>query len=173
MSQIVNTLLDSGAHINELGGTFGAALNAAADASNEKVVQLLINRGADVNEYGHRGTPLLSATQRQCTRIARLLVDSGAIDLQTEKGNALEAASSIMGRARKEMIELLQRASATNTQEKSKAMQAGQGSEEVVLVESNDLYVPLIGAEGASEADKLQRTTIQNKEVLERADRAA
>lgn len=42
-------LLDRGADVNTKGGFCGNALQAAADGGHEKVVQMLLDQGADIS----------------------------------------------------------------------------------------------------------------------------
>jgi ankyrin repeat protein len=42
-------LLDQGADINAQGGEYGSALQAASFSNHKKVVQMLVDQGADIN----------------------------------------------------------------------------------------------------------------------------
>ncbi|MCJ1423797.1 hypothetical protein MMC29_001682 [Sticta canariensis] len=83
--------------VNAEGGTHGNALNAASYWGHEKVVQLLLDNGAEVNAQGGRfGNALHAASSRGYEKIVKLLLDNGAE--VNAKGrscdNALYAASS-------------------------------------------------------------------------------
>ena len=74
-------LLDFGYDVNSLGGKYGTALVAAASRGDEKMVQLLVNRGANVNCFG--GLAFGSSLQAACFSgsepVIRLLLDHGAL----------------------------------------------------------------------------------------------
>ena len=74
----------------------GSALYTASDGGNERIVKLLVDKGADVNaQGGEYGNALQAASWRSNERIVKLLVDKGAdVNAQGgEYGNALQAAS--------------------------------------------------------------------------------
>lgn len=50
--KIVQLLLDKGANVNEQGGFFGNALQAASFGNHREIVQLLRDKGANVNTQG-------------------------------------------------------------------------------------------------------------------------
>ena len=89
--------------INAHGGYFGHALIAASDRGHEKVVQLLLDRGADVNarsgvydkaRNGDYDNALSTASYRGHENIIRLLLSKGA-DINAQVGwfgNALQKA---------------------------------------------------------------------------------
>lgn len=63
------------------GGEYGTALQAAAYFGNLKIVQLLLERGADVNiegEGGTHGTALQAAAGRGHSEVVELLQTHGA-----------------------------------------------------------------------------------------------
>ena len=95
----VAALLDMGASVSTVGKRDTLPLHAAIDHLNTEIVELLLNRGADINgqadllqgwEY-----PLERAARHGHTEVVRLLLDRGAnINAQAGKyGNALQAAS--------------------------------------------------------------------------------
>ena len=60
-------------------GEYGNALQAASCDGHEAVVQLLLNKGADVNAQGGvYGNALQAASRRGHTAVAQLLRDKGA-----------------------------------------------------------------------------------------------
>ncbi|KAG8767392.1 hypothetical protein FRC15_005711 [Serendipita sp. 397] len=74
----VRAFLDAGAEISGEPGR-ETALHAAANTGNLSIVQLLVERGADVNAPGGVcGTPLKAAIQSRNEAIFQLLLDSGA-----------------------------------------------------------------------------------------------
>ena len=124
----VRLLLDRGADINAVGGKYGTALGAAAydgtkaivelfqvreadidieNSGNQVIVELLLDRGADINIIGgNYGTALGAAANGGNQEILELLLDRGA-DINIiggEYGTALGAAAN--GR-NQEILELL------------------------------------------------------------------
>jgi ankyrin repeat protein len=49
MEKLVRLLLERGANVNARGGQYGCALHTALAKRNEKLAQLLIKSGADIN----------------------------------------------------------------------------------------------------------------------------
>ena len=83
--------------VNALGGFCGNALQAASGSGHKKIVQMLLDRGADVNSQGgHYDNALLVASTRGHEKIVQILLDRGA-DVNAQSGNhhnnALQAAS--------------------------------------------------------------------------------
>jgi ankyrin repeat protein len=94
-------LLEHGAEINQRGGYYGTALQAAAYRGVVEVVEFLIEKGADVNiPGGYYGTALQAAcgTYHGKTEIVQLLIAKGAnVNAQVRaqgggRPNALQAA---------------------------------------------------------------------------------
>ncbi|PMD38692.1 hypothetical protein L207DRAFT_385876, partial [Hyaloscypha variabilis F] len=71
-------LLESGAAVNVQGGEKGNALQAAAGRDQERIVQLLLDHGADVNMGGTYGNALQVVSYLGHISIAKLLIDYGA-----------------------------------------------------------------------------------------------
>lgn len=74
------TLLDLGYDVNGHGGIYGTALVAAARNGDEKMVLLLVDRGADINCFGGLAVanPLQAACSSGSEPLVRLLIESGA-----------------------------------------------------------------------------------------------
>ncbi|KAJ9263074.1 hypothetical protein DTO195F2_3052 [Paecilomyces variotii] len=88
-TQIVNMLLEYGAHIEarEHKANF-AALNAATDNNNLAVVKLLVEKGAYIDPASLDGmTPLLLAVSKGNIEIAKFLIEHGAnMNAQNDSG---------------------------------------------------------------------------------------
>ncbi|RMZ92142.1 hypothetical protein DV736_g628, partial [Chaetothyriales sp. CBS 134916] len=82
--------------VNVQGGRYGNALQAASEEGHAKVVQMLMDAGADVNAQGGRySNALQAASYRGHEKVVQMLMDAGAdVNAQgREYGNALQAAS--------------------------------------------------------------------------------
>ena len=83
--------------LNAQGGYYANALQAASFKGHDRVIQMLLERGADVNaQDGHWGTALQVASWHGQEQIVLLLLDRGA-DVNSQGGHygsALKAASS-------------------------------------------------------------------------------
>ena len=83
--------------INAQGGEYGNALQAASSRGHDQVVQMLLDKGADVNaQGGYYGNALQAASSRGHDQVMQMLLDKGA-DVNAQGGyygNALQAASS-------------------------------------------------------------------------------
>jgi ankyrin repeat protein len=93
--------------VNVQGGDFSNALQAACWRGNEKIVQLLLDKGAAVNaQGGYYGNTLQAASKEGHEKIVQLLLDKGAeVNAQGGYyGNALQAASS---RGHEKIVQLL------------------------------------------------------------------
>ncbi|KAJ7440238.1 ectomycorrhiza-induced ankyrin-domain/NACHT-domain-containing protein [Mycena latifolia] len=96
IGQVVRELLWQGDHVNEQGGRYSSALQAASHKGNIDVARLLIEHGADVNAQGGKyGNALQAASTKKDSHVACLLIEHGAdVNAQGGKyGNALQAAS--------------------------------------------------------------------------------
>jgi ankyrin repeat protein len=95
-TEIVRTLIGSGADVQCKGGYHGTALQAAAFCGSENIVDMLIASGADVGtEGGCFGTALQAAAFRGNEEIVGILIASGA-DVGTKGGyygTAIQAAA--------------------------------------------------------------------------------
>ncbi|KAG2413226.1 hypothetical protein HFD88_002415 [Aspergillus terreus] len=78
------------------GGSYGHALQAASVNGHEKVVQMLLDRGADINAQGGvHNNALVAASYLGHEKIVQILLDRGA-DINAQSvyyGSALQAAS--------------------------------------------------------------------------------
>ena len=81
--------------INARGGYCGNALQAASEEGHEKVVQILIDAGADVNAQGeYYSNALYAASERGHEKVVQILIDARAdVITQDTYDHALHAAS--------------------------------------------------------------------------------
>ena len=104
---ILELLLDRGADINAVGGTFGTALATAALLGEEEVVSLLVDRGADINAVGGtHGTALATAAFSGEKGVVSQLLGLGA-DINSVCGAYGSALASATYEGNKEIILLL------------------------------------------------------------------
>ncbi|KAL2833732.1 hypothetical protein BDW59DRAFT_156533 [Aspergillus cavernicola] len=93
---LVQSLVQSGADINEIGGYDGSALAAAISSGHENIVRFLLDIGADINlATGYYGCALQAAAARGQPDIAMELIGRGA-DVNIvggQFGTALQAAA--------------------------------------------------------------------------------
>jgi ankyrin repeat protein len=76
---IVQLLLEYGAHINMESGLFGSALQGASYGVHEQIAELLLNANADVNaQSGYYGSALQVAAYNGRVQIVKLLLSRGA-----------------------------------------------------------------------------------------------
>lgn len=76
---VVKVLLEYGADANLVGGSMGAALQAAAFGGRLEIVQLLLKHGALIDQVvGSHGTALSAAASNGQYRVVRELLDAGA-----------------------------------------------------------------------------------------------
>ena len=104
LENAVRSLLNRGAEVNAQGrydgntqgGYYGNALQAVSASGNEKIVSMLLDRGADVHaQGGHYGNALQAASYWGHEGIVKLLLERGA-DVNAQGGyygNALQVAS--------------------------------------------------------------------------------
>jgi hypothetical protein len=123
--------------INGEGGEYGNALHAASSRGHHRVLQILLDAGADVNGEGLNGTALQAASLHGHERVVQILLDAGA-DINAQGGlygTALQEAS-LQGHERVVQI-LLDAGADVNAQGGiGTALQAasGQGHQKVVQI---------------------------------------
>ena len=84
--RVIQLLLDNGANINNQGGQYGNALQAAVYRGKIGVIRLLLNKGANVNAQGGMfGTALQAAAYNGNIKVIQLLLDNGA-DINARAG---------------------------------------------------------------------------------------
>ncbi|KAJ7256360.1 ankyrin repeat-containing domain protein [Mycena rebaudengoi] len=107
--EIVQMLLQKGAHVNAKGGKYGSALQAASKAGHMEIACILLENGADVHARGGKfGTALSAAVAHNHMDMVRLLLNNGA-DINSSDamyGSALQTACS---RGHMELVEFLLR----------------------------------------------------------------
>ena len=82
--------------LNAQNGLFGNALQAASWSGHEKIVQMLLGKGAEINtQGGHFSNALQAASWKGHDNIVRILLEKGAeVNVQGgDLGNALQGAS--------------------------------------------------------------------------------
>ena len=113
-----STIMSNISHkINAQGGHFGNALQAASWDGHEKVVQMLLGKGADINAQGGvYGNALQVASRSGREKVVQMLLDKGAaINAQGGVyGNALQMASE--GGHEKVVQKLLDKGADVNAQ---------------------------------------------------------
>lgn len=75
---VVEAVLNKGADVNEKGGQFYDALQAASNNGYQKVVQILLDHKADANGQLDRGGPLREASSNGHEAVVRMLLAAGA-----------------------------------------------------------------------------------------------
>lgn len=93
----VQALLDLGYDVNALGGRYDTALVAAARKGDERMVRLLVGRGADINSFGGLvfRNPLAAACFSGSEPIVRLLLENGASVNPTVEGGKYDTALEV------------------------------------------------------------------------------
>jgi ankyrin repeat protein len=91
-ARIAKAMLRRIADINESGGPFGNAIQAAAYGGRLPMVELILSQGGSVHLKGQYGTPLRAAALGGHDQAVQLLIDRGAVTTDDE-GDALEAAA--------------------------------------------------------------------------------
>ncbi|KAJ7212343.1 ankyrin repeat-containing domain protein [Mycena rebaudengoi] len=156
---IANLLLANGADINEKGGKYRTALQAASRQSKTDIVRLLLEHGAEVNaQSGEYGTALQAASWHGTTDIVRLLLEHGAeVNAQVgEYRNALQAASR--GRGTDTARLLLEHGAEVNAQggEYGNALQAASRCGNTYIVRLLLEHGAEVNAQGGEYGNALQ-----------------
>ena len=101
--RVATYLLDHGAEVN--GSQSGhAALNAAAEAGNRAMVELLLSRGADVNAMaGNNGTPLCMAAEKGFQAVVEVLLAHKA-DVNASANYSMDTPLHLAARQRQPKI---------------------------------------------------------------------
>lgn len=106
--QLTELLLDNGVNIDEFSsGMCGFALQIAAANGNESLMQLLLDRGADINiQGGYFGSALQAAVINGNESHVQLLLDRGAdVNIQGGfHGSAIAAAASIGSKGKIQLL---------------------------------------------------------------------
>lgn len=103
----IESLLESGAHIDEKAGSGQSALIVAISLKEQEIASLLIDKGADFEKKDMKGwTALMWAAATDCEKVVRLLLDKrAALCEKANDGNtALDLAN---GFNRGKIIEIL------------------------------------------------------------------
>ena len=172
MQEVTVCLLNKGENVNEVGGRFGNALQAATHEGYKEIVKLLLENGANVNAKGGAyGNALQAASSRGDHVIVKLLLENGA-EVNAEGGKfgyALQAASF----GGSEMIVKLLLENGANVNAKGgkygNALQAAsyhlhhEGHEIVKLLLKNGAD---INAEGGMFGNALQAASIRGTEMI-------
>jgi ankyrin repeat protein len=155
--------------VNVQSGRYGNALQAASTRGHEQIVQLLLDRGAEVNAQGaYYGNALQAASGQGHEQIVQLLLNQGAEinERGGEYGNALQAAST---RGHQQSIQLfLDRGADVNAQGGyyGNALQAAsiRGHEQVIRLLLNEGAE--IDAQGGKYDNALQAASIAGQEQI-------
>jgi Ankyrin repeats (3 copies)/Ankyrin repeat len=103
-------LVEAGADVNIEGGNYGSPLQAAASNGNGRIVQFLLDHGANVNIHGEGeekyGHALYNASRDGHERIVRLLLNSGA-DVNQQGGEFNTALLAAIYKGNKSIVRLL------------------------------------------------------------------
>ena len=131
LRDVVKDLLDTGANVNEPGGRYGSALQAASLKSHSEIVMSLLQKGANVNLRGGRfGNALQAACFGGNMEIVRHLIKAGAeIDLEGRFGSTLEAVERSSNPNPQIIMELLRHGAINRGTKRRHEMMPRSGSE--------------------------------------------
>ncbi|KAK6964694.1 ANK-REP-region domain-containing protein, partial [Favolaschia claudopus] len=111
-TEIVKILLDAGADVNMVAGTYGTALQAAVHRESVPILKMLLDAGADLNTVaGTYGTVLQAATYRESEPIVKMLLDARA-DVNMVAGTYGTALQAAVHRESEPIVETLLEAGA-------------------------------------------------------------
>jgi ankyrin repeat protein len=109
LRQTVSLLCDPTSHrdVCNVGGMYHSALQAAAFFGHEKIVEILIASGANVeSQGGEYGTALIAAAYRGHEKIVEILIASGA-DVESQGGEYGTALIAAAYRGHEKIVEIL------------------------------------------------------------------
>jgi uncharacterized protein len=147
------------------------ALSIAASHGHYEIAQILINHGADINDYFRGGTTLTEAVYEGHIEIVRILLEAGANTSLPEYGEVSPPLAIAAGRGDLEMVKLLVKAGANVNQiakssgDSAINAAAGAGHEEIF-----NYLAPLSNQELRDEATRILPFGIHERELEENAD---
>jgi ankyrin repeat protein len=109
LRQTVSLLCDPTSHqdVCNVGGVYHTALQAAANFGHEKIVEILIDSGADINCWGGEfGTALIAAAYNGHEETVEILIASGA-DVECRGGGFGTALIAAASRGYEKTVEIL------------------------------------------------------------------
>lgn len=76
--EVVEALLACGAEVNATDTSGMSALHYAAEMGDDRSIELIVGKGANINAKSKAGTPLIIAARKGCLATVKLLVSLGA-----------------------------------------------------------------------------------------------